>query len=105
MKKNNEMNILTNALAGEYLELKKQQSEIEKRLAYLSEFFKTTGTTDTPDYAVVVSDVEREQLANLAKVSEVFGRQVLDKHGLVNKIVYKTVKVSEKTKKAAKSAA
>ncbi len=96
MKKQN-----MNKLAAEYANLKSQFSEIESRMKEISEIFKSAGSQDTGDFMVVISNVEREQLAALAKVSEIFGRPVLEKNNLINKISYQTVKVTEKERKAA----
>lgn len=90
-----------NKLAAEYKILKEQAAEIESRLKEINEVFKANGSVDTGDYMVVVSNVEREQLASLNKVAEIFGRQVLEKNSLINTISYQMVKITEKKLKAA----
>ena len=90
-----------NTLAAEYSLLKTQLAAIEGRIKEIGDIFKAAGSQDTGDFLVTISDVEREQLANLARVSEIFGRQVLEKNDLINKITYQTVKVAIKGRKAA----
>lgn len=84
----------TDAELKEFLELQQTIKVATKRLEEIKAVCKERGTFHTRLYACVVVEQPQERLAGLESVSLVFGRDVLESNGLINRFSSLIVKVA-----------
>lgn len=82
-----------NLLIVEYKNLEQQIKILENRRKELSEQFKAKGSFYTREYVVTIQTRSQTRLVGLEKVSLALGRELLDKHRLVQTISFQTVSI------------
>jgi hypothetical protein len=86
----------TNDDLAEYMKLEEMVKTASARMEEIKKAAKEHGSFATREYVAAVTEASRTQLAGLETVAQVYGREDLEKHGLIKTISYQMVKITRR---------